>query len=126
MLSPATTYTVTLKSGSSGVKDVLATLWRRTSSWSFSTAPVPNNSGPGGPILVISSAANPFSRYYGEILSAEGLNEYLVADISNGYLHHVGGLRRGDSGRHVVDQRAGQHADDVGERRRPADRHASG
>ena len=32
---------------------------------------------------MISSALNPFSRYYGEILSAEGLNEYLVTDISN-------------------------------------------
>jgi hypothetical protein len=38
--------------------------------------------GQGGPILLISSAANPFSRYYAEILRAEGLNEFTVTDIS--------------------------------------------
>ncbi|MFI5130012.1 MAG: T9SS type A sorting domain-containing protein [Chitinophagales bacterium] len=36
----------------------------------------------GGPILVISSAANPFSRYTVEILRAEGLNEFNAKDIS--------------------------------------------
>jgi len=38
--------------------------------------------GPGGPILVISSADNPFSRYSAEILRAEGLNEFAAMDIS--------------------------------------------
>jgi cysteine-rich repeat protein len=38
--------------------------------------------GPGGPILVIASAANPFGRYYAEILHTEGLNAFAVADIS--------------------------------------------
>ncbi|HET6996217.1 MAG TPA: hypothetical protein VFI06_14590, partial [Chitinophagaceae bacterium] len=38
--------------------------------------------GPGGPILVITSAANPFSKYLSEILRAEGLNEFAVRDIS--------------------------------------------
>ena len=38
--------------------------------------------GPGGPILVLASAGNPFGRYYAEILRTEGLNEFLVADIS--------------------------------------------
>jgi hypothetical protein len=33
-------------------------------------------SGPGGPMLVISSASNPFSLYYAEILRAEGLNAF--------------------------------------------------
>ena len=32
---------------------------------------------------MIANALNPFSRYYSEILSAEGLNEYTVADIAN-------------------------------------------
>ena len=81
-LAPGTTYTATVIGGSSGVKDFNGNALAANFSWSFSTAPVPTNSGPGGPILVISSASNPFSRYYGEILSAEGLNEYLVADIS--------------------------------------------
>lgn len=39
--------------------------------------------GPGGPILVISSVANPFSRYAVEILRAEGLNEFAASDISS-------------------------------------------
>jgi hypothetical protein len=38
--------------------------------------------GPGGPILVIGSATNPFSIYLSEILRAEGLNEFAVRDIS--------------------------------------------
>ena len=32
---------------------------------------------------MIANVLNPFSRYYSEILSAEGLNEYTVADIAN-------------------------------------------
>ena len=51
--------------------------------WSFSTGSAAQNSGPGGPILVIANAVNPFSRYYSEILSAEGFNEYSVADVAN-------------------------------------------
>jgi hypothetical protein len=53
--------------------------------WSFTTAaptpPLPAE-GPGGPILVVASDANPFSRYYAEILRNEGLNEFAVTDIS--------------------------------------------
>lgn len=44
--------------------------------------PIPADQGPGGPILVISDVSNPFSRWYGEILQAQGLNSYLVKDIS--------------------------------------------
>ncbi|MEQ1796488.1 MAG: DUF4082 domain-containing protein [Lacibacter sp.] len=40
------------------------------------------NTGPGGPVLVIHSASNPFSNYTAEILRAEGLNEFAVRDIS--------------------------------------------
>jgi hypothetical protein len=42
---------------------------------------VPPDEGPGGPILVISSPSNPFTRYYAEILRNEGLNGFAVADI---------------------------------------------
>lgn len=42
--------------------------------------PDPDN-GPGGPVLVISDPANPFTRYYGEILKAEGLNHYRISDL---------------------------------------------
>jgi hypothetical protein len=39
--------------------------------------------GPGGPILVLANAANPFSSYYAEILLAEGMNEFALEDISS-------------------------------------------
>jgi hypothetical protein len=35
-----------------------------------------------GPMLIISSASNPFSTYYAEILRAEGLNAFAVNDIA--------------------------------------------
>jgi WD40 repeat protein len=40
------------------------------------------NQGPGGPILVVTTASDPFGKYYAEILHTEGLNEFAVADIS--------------------------------------------
>ena len=36
--------------------------------------------GPGGPILVVADPGDPFGRYYAEILRAEGLNAFAVAD----------------------------------------------
>jgi hypothetical protein len=39
--------------------------------------------GPGGPILVVANGGDPFGRYYAEILQAEGLDEYAVADVSS-------------------------------------------
>ncbi len=62
-----------------------ATRWPPTSRGRFTTTappPPPPNEGPGGPILVVSSAANPFSRYYVEILRNEGLNAFNAVDIS--------------------------------------------
>lgn len=38
--------------------------------------------GPGGPVLVITSSANPFSSYYAEILRAEGVNAFTVRDLA--------------------------------------------
>jgi hypothetical protein len=43
--------------------------------------PLPPN-GSGGPILILSSPANPFSRYYSEILLAEGFNEFTIQDVA--------------------------------------------
>ena len=37
--------------------------------------------GPGGPILVVVDQRRPFGHYYAEILRAEGLNEFAVADV---------------------------------------------
>ena len=78
-LQSQTSYTATVKGA---VKDTFGNAMGSDVSWSFTTSPAPANSGPGGPILVISSAQNPFTRYYGEILLNEGMNEFLVQDIS--------------------------------------------
>src|SRR5262245_19270513 len=43
--------------------------------------PPPPAAGPAA-ILVITSTANPFTQYYGEILRAEGLNAFVTADIA--------------------------------------------
>jgi hypothetical protein len=43
--------------------------------------PADTDNGPGGPILVISKSTNPFTRYVGEILLAEGLNQYAIREI---------------------------------------------
>jgi hypothetical protein len=40
------------------------------------------NPAPGGPILVVTSSADPFGWYYTEILHAEGLNAFGMADVS--------------------------------------------
>ena len=75
------TYTATVFGGSSGVKDTSGEGLAADVRWSFATAPSPT-SGPGGPILIVTSAANPFGGYYPEILRAEGLNEFAAVDIS--------------------------------------------
>jgi len=67
-------YSVTVNSGASGVKDTNGNAMGADVSWSFTTG--------GGPVLVVASQANPFSKYYAEILQAEGLNEFTVSDIS--------------------------------------------
>jgi hypothetical protein len=78
------TYTATLSGGASGVKDRAGNALASDFVWSFTTgaAAPPPDEGPGGPILVIASASNPFGRYYAEILRAEGLNEFTATDIS--------------------------------------------
>jgi len=81
-LNASTTYTATLKGGSTGVKDFNGNALTADFVWSFTTGSAPASTGPGGPILVISSLQNPFTQYYSEILNTEGLNEYAVSDIS--------------------------------------------
>ena len=61
-LSPSTTYSATV-----------------TTAAPLLSSP---DEGPGGPILVVASASNPFGRYYAEILHTEGFNAYTVTDIS--------------------------------------------
>jgi hypothetical protein len=59
-----------------------STTWRDAPTASMPTEYRSSTDGPGGPVLVIADPADPFGRYYGEILSAEGLNEFAVADKS--------------------------------------------
>ena len=85
-LEYGTTYTATVKGGPGGIADVAGNQLAASSSWSFTTVappPPPPNEGPGGPILVIASSGNSFSRYYAEILRAEGLNAFTVTEITN-------------------------------------------
>jgi chitodextrinase len=83
-LAYSTTYMVTLKGGSNGVKDLAGNSLANDLIWSFSTEPflLPPNQGPGGPILIITSSSNPFSEYYAEILRTEGFNYFDLSDIS--------------------------------------------
>ena len=60
--------------------DMLSSHYDEPNSLSEPPLPPPTE-GPGGPILVISSATNPFSRYSVELLRAEGLNHFAAADL---------------------------------------------
>lgn len=88
-LTASTLYTATIKGGTDGVADLAGNKLVADTTWSFTTAappPLPPDEGPGGPILVVGNAAyaaNPFGRYYAEILRAEGFNAYYVMDIAN-------------------------------------------
>ncbi|MDL1916885.1 DUF4082 domain-containing protein, partial [Anaerolineae bacterium CFX4] len=76
------TYTATI---TTAVTDLAGLPLAANEVWSFTTEvspPPPPDEGPGGPILVVSSALNPFGRYYAEILRAEGLNAFYVTDIT--------------------------------------------
>ena len=84
-LTLSTEYFVRIKSGTGGIKDLAGNAMSADFTWSFTSTtppPPPPNDGPGGPILVISTPANPFSRYAVEILRAEGLNEFKALDLS--------------------------------------------
>ena len=84
-LANSTSYTATVKGGAAGVKDSAGNPLAADYSWTFTTAappPPPPDEGPGGPILVATSAADPFGRYFAEILRSEGMNEFTARDIS--------------------------------------------
>jgi uncharacterized protein DUF4082/Big-like domain-containing protein/IPT/TIG domain-containing protein len=78
-------YAATVRGGTTGVKDLAGNALATTSTWTFTTGaepPPPPDEGPGGRILIISQATDPFGRYYAEILRAEGLNQFAATDIS--------------------------------------------
>jgi hypothetical protein len=85
VLVSSATYVATVAGGAGGVTDESGNPLATDHVWSFTTAPAPAaepQEGPGGPVVVITSSANPMGRYYGEILRAEGLNAFRVVDIS--------------------------------------------
>jgi uncharacterized protein DUF4082/Big-like domain-containing protein/purple acid phosphatase-like protein/type IX secretion system substrate protein len=85
-LQNSTLYIATIKGGATGVKDTAGNALLTDFTWSFSVVDLPGTApteGAGGPVLVISSADNPFSKYTVEILRAEGLNEFAVKDINS-------------------------------------------
>ena len=80
-------YTAIVKGGASDprVKDLTGNALAADYTWSFTITdppPSPPDDGSGGPILVLSSFNNPFSRYYSEILRAEGFNAFFGTDIT--------------------------------------------
>jgi hypothetical protein len=84
-LDYSSAYTATVTGGTSGITDVAGNPLAADYEWSFTTEaqpPAPPDDGTGGPILLISSSTNPFSRYPVEILRAEGYNAFDAKDIS--------------------------------------------
>jgi hypothetical protein len=70
------TYTARVKGGAGGVANLGGTVLAADVSWLFST----EASQP--PVLVVTSSANPFAAYLGEILHTEGLNAFTTIDAS--------------------------------------------
>ena len=70
------TYTVTLKGGTAGITDYAGNPLASDVTWSFTTEASPP------PVLVVTSTANPFGMYLGEILRNEGLDAFTTLDVS--------------------------------------------
>jgi hypothetical protein len=86
-LAHSTVYRATLKGGATDprIKDASGNALASDYTWTFTTAappPPPPDQGSGGPVLVVASAANPFGRYFAEILRNEGFNAFDVRDIA--------------------------------------------
>lgn len=77
-LAASTQYSVTVTGAKDAANNVMT-----ADTWSFTTAAPPPPSpdqGPGGPIAVVTSSSNPYSKYLAEILRTEGLNEFATID----------------------------------------------
>jgi hypothetical protein len=84
-LAYSSSYSPTIKGGANGVRDLAGNALAANYTWTFTTRdppPPPPDEGPGGPIMLVSSTANPFTKYYAEVLRAEGLNGFVVSDIT--------------------------------------------
>jgi hypothetical protein len=71
-----TSYTLTVKGGSSGVSDLAGNRMAADATATFKTETAP------GPVVILTSSGNPFSKYLGEILRVEGLNEFTTLDVN--------------------------------------------
>ena len=79
------TYWVTMVGGAQGVRDKQGHPFAIDQTWDFSVgAPAASSAatGPGGPILLVTSQVNGFSQYYAEVLRNEGFNEFRVIDVT--------------------------------------------
>ena len=85
-LAYATTYTFAIEGGASAphVTDLAGNplASRFTASFTTAAAPVAMTAGPGGPVLVVTTAADPFSTYAAELLRAEGLTSFAMKDLA--------------------------------------------
>ena len=77
-LTSATKYVATLNAG---VRDHTGNTLTTSQSWSFTTR-CDLEHGVGGPILIVHSGTLPFSKYYSEILRAEGIGSFESVDLS--------------------------------------------
>jgi len=83
--SPLTFSTPYIATLTTGIKDLAGNALAANYTWPFTTSappPPPPSQGPGGPILVITASANPYTTYLAEILRGEGANEFLTIDVS--------------------------------------------
>jgi hypothetical protein len=80
-LAYSTAYTANLSGAKDAAGNTMAPL-----SWTFTTgaAPAPGpEDGPGGPIAVLTSNGDRFTKYTAEILRAEGFNEFAKLDMGS-------------------------------------------
>jgi chitodextrinase len=73
-LSYGATYTATVEGGSGGVRTAGGEPLPDDRTWSFTVADQP-------PVLLVTSSSQPFSRYLGDILRAEGLSAFTQLDL---------------------------------------------
>ena len=68
------------------------------------------------PVLVVTNPADPFGRYYAEILRAEGLNAFAVADIGSAHRRRPGAATRSSCSPGRGQRRPGRGARRLGRR----------
>ena len=78
-LTSGTRYTATL---AAGIEDRAGNALVDGRSWAFTTRRDLER-GFGGPVLLVNSRVLPFSKYYSEILRAEGIGSFESVDLSN-------------------------------------------